>query len=193
MPLRPKFPFAFSLVLLCASPAFAAPPVPLQGAQGVTPADVAADMDFLLQAWQSNALELAAARLALDRSRDVRVRQFAHDLVQGHSAANLKLQRIAAQRGLGIPAAVRGQQPAREFGLEGLRGADFDRRFVATAGIQAHREAIALYRRQAEHGRDATLVQMASDALPMLRMHRARADALQAQFELQRRNAPVAR
>lgn len=188
---RPMFPLVVGVGLLCASPAFSAPPAPLDSPQAATPADVAADMDFLLQAWQASALELGAARLALDRSRDVRVRQFAHDLVRGHAAANLKFQRLAALRGLGIPAAVRTPQPAREFGLAALRGAAFDRRFVATAGVQAHREAVALYRRQAERGRDAALVRLASDDLPMLRMHLARADALQAQLELQRRNAPA--
>lgn len=152
-----------------------------------TPADVASDMDFLLQAWQANALELGAARLALRRSHDVRVRQFARDLVREHSAASLRFQRLAARRGLGIPAAVRSPSPEAAYELANLRGVAFDRRFVARVGVQAHRDALALYRRQVETGPDRSLVRFASGELPMLRRHLARAEALQAQFELQRR------
>lgn len=192
-------PFRLSLSImcatgvLCASQTWAALSRPVPGSAAVqpvatTPAAVAADMEFLLQAWRANVQELGAARLALQRSRDVRVRQFARDLVREHSAANLRFQRLAALRGLGVPAAVRGAQPAGEFGLEGLRGVAFDRQFVGSAGVQAHREAVELFRQQAEHGRDRAMVRFASANLPTMLKHLRRAEALQAQLELRRRN-----
>lgn len=180
-------------------PAFAAPAgqpsasAATQHDETTSPADVAADIDFLLQAWRANAQELGAARLALQRSRDVRVRQFARLLVREHSAANLRFQRLATLRGLGIPQAVRASRPASEFGLERLRGLAFDRQFVASVGLQAHREAIERFQEQAKHGRDRALVSFAAAELPMLRKHLARAEALRAQLELQRRNLAPAR
>ena len=194
MCLRQMLSALFGVAVLSAAPAFAAPGAAAEGGRpeirAAAAADVTADMEFLLQAGRANALELAAARLALDVSRDVRVRQFAVDLVRGHAAAGLELQRLAAKRGLGKPPAVGAPQAARAFGLEGLRGSAFDRRFAARAGVQAHREAVALYRQQAAQGRDAPIVRLAADDLPRLRMHLARAEALEAQLELQRRNAP---
>ncbi|MEJ8839644.1 DUF4142 domain-containing protein [Ramlibacter sp. AN1133] len=183
---------------LCAVPAAAGTSLSMGDelvaqAAATTPADVAADLDFLLRAWRANVQELGAARLAMDRSRDVRVRQFARVLVREHSAANVHFQRLGASRGLGVPAAVRGDGVAAEFGLEGLRGVAFDRQFVASAGVQAHRDAVELFRQEAEHGRDRALVRFASASLPMLRKHLARAEALQAQFELRRRNFAPAR
>lgn len=168
----------------------AGPLVPTTGAHvaATTPADVAADMDFLLRAWRGNVEELAAARLALKRSRDTRVREFARDLVRDHSAANLEFQRLAALRGLGVPKSVHGRDATRDFRLQGLRGAAFDRQFVNAVGIQAHRDAIELFRQEAQHGRDQAMARFASDRLPLLRKHLARAEALQSQFELARRN-----
>jgi putative membrane protein len=156
------------------------------------PKAVVAELDFMLQAWSESAEQLAVARLALERSRDVRVRQFATALVRDHTAANLRLQKLAALRGLGIPAVVRQGHAAHYPRLQALRDFAFDRQFVAQV-LRSHKQALALYRTEAASGKDETLVRFASDEIPKLRKHVARAEALRAQFEMRRRNFTPAR
>jgi predicted outer membrane protein len=59
------------------------------------------DLEFLRESRRLHALHEAAARLALDHSRDVRVRQYARRMLRDHSTARERLERIA--RGKGFP------------------------------------------------------------------------------------------
>ena len=68
----------------------------------VTPAwarDFSAELDFVTRASNSNLLAIAQSRLALDRTRDTKVKTFARQLVEDHGKAEAALQ--AAARGSG--------------------------------------------------------------------------------------------
>lgn len=150
------------------------------------------DLRFLDEAHLLHASQQAAASLALQRSRDVRVRQYARRLLRDHAAARLRLERLAAARRI-LFAAPSPRAPLVDYGLAGLRGAPFDRQFVAAVGIAAHRAAVAGFQQQAERGRDAELLRFAGATLPLLSRHLASAEALDTQFELRRRNFSDAR
>ena len=70
-----------------------------------------------------------------------------------------------------------GQRPALDA-LLNARGAEFDRLFVQTIGITAHRSDIALFEQAARDAKDADVRAFAGKALPTLREHLAAAAKL---------------
>ena len=61
------------------------------------------DHKFLMDAAQGGMLEVEAARLATERASSADVKNFAQTLLRDHQAANEKLQRIAADKGVTLP------------------------------------------------------------------------------------------
>jgi lipid-binding SYLF domain-containing protein/predicted outer membrane protein len=171
---------ALGLASASAQPSPAAPAQPQArplAAMGLT----SADLEFMLAATRAGHLETTAARLALSRSDDPGVRQLAQRLLDDHQAAQAQLQRIAQNRGVELPRRPARQQQYVIDGLQGLRGASFESDFVERIGIDAHRDAIALFQRQlGGANRDAALKDFARATLPKLRQHLAMAQALQA-------------
>ncbi|MBC5785436.1 DUF4142 domain-containing protein [Ramlibacter sp. USB13] len=133
------------------------------------------DASFAADAMRHSTVAARAAHLALDRSHDVRVRQFAERVLRDHTQLAQRLRRLGARE---APVGL-------AYGR--LRGVAFDRAFVEDRVAQ-ERAAIAAYERQARSRQDRRLSRFAEETLPTLRRHLAAAEALQAQFELRRRN-----
>lgn len=140
------------------------------------------DAAFLRDALQHSEIALRAARLAMARSHDPRVRQFADRVQREHAAVVARLDSLAAGGG-GASASMQADPES----YAGLRGVAFDRKFVDDRIAQA-RAAIALFTAEASAGGGRPVARFAAETLPMLRRHLAAAEALQAQFELRRRN-----
>jgi putative membrane protein len=137
-----------------------------------------ADRTFVDQAAESGVATVQAGRLAVQKARDPRVRQFAQRMIDDHDTANDELAKLASSRGVALPG-----EPAlrhREE-LDALRqhsGVDFDRAYMK-GQVADHQKAVALFDRQARMGQDTALRQWAAKMLPALREHlqMARADA----------------
>lgn len=163
------------------------PPAAAAGAE--TPAQEAAAApaeSFVLHAHRFHARQQAAAHLALERSRDVRVRQFAQAMLRDHEAALARLEALPAGQRLRLQAR-RDLRPEQGIDFGALRGSAFDRRFVQAAGIDAHHQALALFRHAALGG-DGGAARFAAETAARIERHLAAAQALDAQFDLQRRN-----
>lgn len=186
MPARAMLAAMAVAIVACSAPTVTATPPPDARPVGVTGLSVA-DAAFLREAHRVHALQESAARLAQERSRDVRVLQLAQRLQQEHAQARARLEALAAGQELSL-AARPDPDATQAFGLATLRGAEFDRRYIARAGVAAHRQALRLFGQQADASRSTSLLRFATTELPVLQRHLAAAEALQAQFELRRRN-----
>lgn len=136
------------------------------------------DLRFLRGATRTNAVEVAAGRLAMERASDPAVRRFAQRMVDDHGRVGRELSQLARQQGLPTPQADAGPPSPELQPLRSLQGRDFDRQYVQRFGIQAHQEAITLFQRQATQGRDAAVMAFASRTLPALHEHLRMAQAL---------------
>lgn len=182
-PARGAVVLAGTLLAGACSVVFAQPPFRPVAPMNRAVHRVGPDAEFMQLALQEGDASLRAAALALDRSRDVRVREFAQHAERDDSGLIAGLTRLRAQRGALAPVTQR--QVDVPYGR--LRGTAFDRRFVADR-IAHDRQAVATFTREARMGRDPGLARFAADMLPMLRRHLAATQALQAQFELRSRN-----
>ncbi len=143
------------------------------------------DRDFLMKAAQGGMLEVEAARLAMDRAASNDVKTFAQTLMQDHTAANEKLQRIAAEKGVDLPKQLDAKHKADIDRLSKLNGEAFDRAFLQHMGLRDHKKDISEFEAEAKHGKDAVVKGFAEETLPTLRKHLSMAEKIHG-------NAPTA-
>jgi putative membrane protein len=135
----------------------------------------AADQQFVQDASQAGATEIAASKLALTNSSDPQIRKFAQQMITDHTKLARSLDVIAAQKGLGkAPTA----DSALVGKLQGLKGAEFDKTYVDEVAVKGHQKAVELFQHESESGADSQLKSEATRALPVIRHHLAMAQQL---------------
>jgi len=128
------------------------------------------DRRFLRQAAQAGLFEVKKSELALARSHDRQVRQFAAQMIRDHTKANHELKQLAAAKGVILPRRPSAHQRMIIRRLARLYGNHFDCAYMAVQ-VRAHLQAIAIFRREVGHGRDPAVKAYAAATLPVLRMH----------------------
>ncbi|RQS14314.1 MULTISPECIES: DUF4142 domain-containing protein [unclassified Burkholderia] len=147
------------------------------GDPGIAKAPQRGDAEFVDKAALAGKAEVQASQLALKQAQSPDVRAFAQRMVADHGKANAKLDEVAARAGM-KPQVEQIHDPDVEA-LRGKSGHDFDTAYVAAAGPDAHKKAVALFEDEARGGQDAQLRAFATAALPTLRHHLSMAEALQ--------------
>ena len=110
-------------VALCCGVAFASP-------AAFAASLSSADHDFLVSTAQGATYELAAAKLALTKATRSDIRSYAHTMIVDHKSLNLKLQEIAKQNGVDLPASMTDEKQQSYDHLKSLDGNAFDAAFV---------------------------------------------------------------
>lgn len=138
----------------------------------------ALDRMFLAHSGAIGVAEVEAARLALDRAENPKVKDFARHMIREHEQMNEELDRLATDKGIAIVAEPQGKPNDELERLKRLSGKEFDSFYVKRFGFEAHRNVILLYEREYREGRDANLKAFAEKALPEERDHEAMAEYL---------------
>jgi putative membrane protein len=88
------------------------------------------DQKFAADAAKDSLAEVELGKLALDKSKDARVREFAERMIQDHSKASRQLESIAGSAGIALPSepGEKLQEPMKK--LSGLSGKKFDRAYA---------------------------------------------------------------
>ena len=136
------------------------------------------DEAFALVAASSSFAQIEAARLASKATRSDDVRDYAQRVMREHTRAAGELRRIVAPRGLTLPAGPTGRHADMVTKLSGLAPGDLESAYLQRFGLDAHKEAIALFERHAAEARSPELKRYAQDMLPALREHMAAAHKL---------------
>ncbi|SEJ08035.1 DUF4142 domain-containing protein [Paraburkholderia diazotrophica] len=126
------------------------------------------DQQFVQDASQAGATEIAASKLALKNSSDAQVKTFAQQMIADHTRLARSLDVVAAGKGLGKPP---GADSALIGKLQALKGADFDKAYIDEVAMGGHQKAVELFRKESESGMDAQLKSAATRALPVIRHH----------------------
>ncbi len=127
------------------------------------------DQKFIDAATSGGMFEVKSSELAQDHATNDAVKKFAKQMVNDHSKANKELTDLLSKKGVSAPK-MREQDQANIDKLSKLKGADFDRQY-GTMQLAAHKEAVALFEEEAQHGKDADLKAFADKTLPTLREH----------------------
>jgi putative membrane protein len=128
------------------------------------------DGSFYKHAAEGGIAEVEAGRMAQDKGNSQQVKDFGAMMVKDHTAANDKLQSIAASKNITLPTSSSVGQMATKAKLDVLSGATFDKSYVK-GQVTAHRETVALFRKEISSGQDADAKAFAAATLPTVRAH----------------------
>jgi putative membrane protein len=129
------------------------------------------DMAFVATAAGNDLYEIEVSRIALARSGNAQVRNFAQMLVNHHAMSSTELATILRGKGLAPPAAMPADKQAKIAQLSQLQGAQFDREYIRISGVQDHQTAIGIFDQASRTLADADLRGFAVRTLPVLGQH----------------------
>jgi putative membrane protein len=141
-------------------------------AAGATPST------FVKTAAQDGMTEVELGKLALSKSSNDEVKQFAQKMVQDHGQADQQLASLAQSKGLTVPTKLDAKHAAMVKMLSAKSGAAFDSAY-AKHMAKGHTQAVALFE-AASKSSDPDLAAFAQKTLPTLQEHEQLAENLRA-------------
>ncbi|MCC8931952.1 DUF4142 domain-containing protein [Rhizobium sp. 'Codium 1'] len=132
---------------------------------------------FVQQAAASNEIEIRSAELALRRSQDPQVTEFAQTILDDHRRAQEQLQSAADADSVAIVLELSMEQKQTLMALEQAEESQFNSAYMS-AQMKAHDEAIRLLGAYADHGPAGSLKTYAVAHYPLIRTHKVRAQSL---------------
>lgn len=133
-------------------------------------ADANPDASFYKHAAEGGLFEVDAGNLAQQKSSNQAVKDFGAMMVKDHSAANQKLQSIAASKNITLPTSPSMKQMATKAKLDVLSGDTFDKSYIKSQ-VAAHEQTVALFQKEIATGQDPDAKAFASQTLPTIRAH----------------------
>lgn len=126
------------------------------------------DRDFVQAATMSSSTEIDGAKLAHKNTTNPDVRSFARHMIADHMRLTMQLKAVAPH---GVVVPKNNSDTALLDSLKPLNGKEFDRAYVQKLGIEAHRQTIAAFEKEAVEGQVAALREAAQNSLPTIREH----------------------
>jgi putative membrane protein len=117
-------------------------------------------------------------KISVSNSGDERVKQFGQMLEQDHGNLQRQLMAIAREEEISIPGEIDAESLQQIEQLRMLKGIAFDQRFIAIM-ITDHQKQIAAFQLAASTNPNAKLKQFATDGIPILEKHLAKARELE--------------
>lgn len=130
------------------------------------------DHEFLEDAAKSGMEEVSISRVAVDRSANPQVKEFAQMMVSDHTGANTKVIALASAKGVTLPADKTDVEKWQKRDAK-----DFDQEYVDKM-VSDHKRVVDLFEKEAKKGEDAELRAFAQTTLPTLLAHLDKAKEL---------------
>ncbi|RYG26403.1 DUF4142 domain-containing protein [bacterium] len=130
----------------------------------------AQDSKFLKEAAVANMFEIESSKLAMSRSTDTFVRQFAKEMIVDHKAALDELMTVATNKGVTLPTGLPADKAKIINRLSKLSGSAFDSAYK-TAQAKGHTSTKMLFEKQVKSGHDEDARDYAVKTLPGVTMH----------------------
>jgi len=129
-----------------------------------------ADARFMVQAAQSDLTEIRTSQLALQRSTDPEVREYAQRMIEEHTRSSSQLKELAQKKNVTLPNELNPKQQALYDKLSKLQGAEFDRAYMQ-GQVTAHNDTAKVYRDYLSQGKDPQVRDFARTVLPIVENH----------------------
>jgi putative membrane protein len=136
------------------------------------------DQDFMKAAAKSGYDEIKLAQLALEKSHNKDVRDFAQKLIDDHQKLAGDLAKLASTKGVTLPDSATLASSFSEGRLKMLSGSHFDQGFLSKM-VDDHNDAIATFQKEAVNGSDTDVKDFASTNVQSLKEHLSMAKELE--------------
>ncbi|MES2537590.1 MAG: DUF4142 domain-containing protein [Pseudomonadota bacterium] len=139
-----------------------------------------ADQQLMRGMTQANLMEVAAGKVALEKSQNDQVKMYAQRMIDDHSNAQRELQQVAQVKGVTLPAEMDSKHQSMIKKLSSLSGDAFDQRYIAQGGVSEHKKTYDLLKRAETKVSDPDLKQLVTNTLPVVDQHLKMAQQMQA-------------
>lgn len=137
-----------------------------------------ASADFLVKAADMGMAEVELGKLAQEKARNEKVKQFGAMMVNDHTQANNEVKSLASQRNVSLPDSVSNEKKKDRDDLAKKSGADFDKAFMK-AMVNDHDATINLFEKASNDVKDPAVKTFVDNTLPKLRSHLDSAKTIQ--------------
>ncbi|MCD6034820.1 MAG: hypothetical protein K0R63_561 [Rickettsiales bacterium] len=138
------------------------------------------DEEFVNKASLSNLFEIESSQVALQRSEDEDVREFADRMIKDHTELKKSMKSALDGAKLRSDLMLTALDKPYRKKIDKLREVadkNFDKEYISLQEDE-HEKAIKLYERYGEKGKTQVLRTFATNTLPLLREHDAHAESL---------------
>ena len=146
-------------------------------AETATPT-VPSDKAFLKKAIRGNNGEIDAAKLALQKSDNQQVKDFAQKMVDDHTKMLNDLHQVAQQENIKYEDTPSPMAQKLHAKLDGLSGAAFDKAYV-DGMVKDHKGDVRDFTTEIGAGKDQPIKEAASNSLPTIKEHLQIVEGLQ--------------
>jgi predicted outer membrane protein len=115
--------------------------------------------------------EIATGKLAQSKGQSAEVKAFGQQMIDDHGAALAKVQALAQARGVTLPTDLDSKHKSMSAKLEKLSGADFDKAYMAQAGVKDHTDTHKTLMSDAKKIKDPEVKALADQHMPVVEQH----------------------
>jgi len=139
---------------------------------GAVPAGATSPEDrvFLKEALEGGMAEVQLGQLALQKSNNADVKQFAQKMVDDHSKMGDQLKPIAQQIGVKIPDGPSKKDKATIAKLQALNGDDFDKAYMKDM-VKDHKSDLTAFQSESDQGSNLAVKGAAGQYAPIIHQH----------------------
>jgi putative membrane protein len=140
---------------------------------------VTADASFLKDAAAANLAEISAAQLALSKTSNDGVKQFAQKMIDDHTAMEKDVEADASALDVSLPREPRKSDRIQADKLKALSGAEFDKAYVS-AQVKDHKKVLAEMKQENASTQNPQLKDLTTKGSAKVAEHLRMAQELQA-------------
>jgi putative membrane protein len=128
------------------------------------------DKAFVQKAMQGGLAEVQLGQIALQKSNNEQVKQFAQRMVDDHGKLNEQMKPIAQQLGVSVP-----QQPSKKDSkniakMQALSGTDFDQAYIKDM-VKDHKQDLSEFQTEASNAQDPNVKSAATEGSKVIAQH----------------------
>ena len=136
------------------------------------------DKDFANMAAMGGAAEIQWAELALQKSTNKSVKNYASTMIKTHTKAGKDLEKAALKNNITLPTTMSDEQMQILNQLQQATGDEFDKLYIQKAGLEAHHKMEELFVGESSAGNNKNLVNFARDNMSTVQTHLQMAEDL---------------
>jgi putative membrane protein len=140
-----------------------------------------ADQSFMMKAAQSDSAQMGMSRMALEKSANSDVKDFAHMIEMDHKAALENLKDLMSKSDVQVLKGLPSELQHDIDRMSSLTGSEFDREFINMM-VSDHQKAIEMFNDEESSTQDPDMKMYVENTLPILEMHLDKARQLQAKL-----------
>lgn len=135
-----------------------------------SPSTTSLDTEFITKAAQSDMTEIQTSQLALQKSKNKSVRDYAQMMIKHHTESSKELKPIAQSKRVPLPTTIGPENTALLTSLKKVNGSKFDQAYMQ-GQVQAHTKTQAEYQKYLDQGQDPQLRAFATKISPVVAQH----------------------